>query len=242
MNHIHNHNHNQNHESETFYTLILDNFFNDPNYVRKLGIESANNKVKLKNTSNSYYRGKRSEHMSTLDINIYKKIITTLGKLYLNSNFDVDYYQDIRCTCEFQLTDETWNVGWVHHDSCFVTSIIYLNPVAPPNTGTNLYVPKSSNITTQLHSEYHKKTNFSPELRNTEEYTKKHKENNDQFVETMSIQNKYNRLISYFGCYWHCGANHFGNTNETSRLTIVTQIHDFGKSLVNRKTLPPLLG
>lgn len=167
--------------------------------------------------------------MSGINDEIYKKITIFLGKSYLKSHFVETEYKDIQCSCEFQLTDGTWSEGWVHFDSSLITSIIYLNPIAPVNSGTNIYVPKHRGIT-QLHSEYHKKTNASPKLRDTEEYAKKRKENNDQFMETTSVQNVYNRLVSFFGRQWHCGANHFGNTDDTSRLTIVTQIFSFGKS------------
>ncbi len=211
-----------------FQTQIVDNFFENPDYVRALGLEATKTQKPFGN--NGYLRGKRSEHLRTVDKLIYKKIVTSLGYLYLNVNFKEEYFEDISSTCEFQLTDGTWTEGWIHYDNSLITSVIYLHPSPAPDSGTKIFLPKKQN-TIQLHAEYHKKTNADSSLRGTEEYIAKRAENNEQFYETVSIQNVYNRMTSFFGYQWHCGSNHFGDQESNSRLTIVTQIYNFGQSL-----------
>jgi hypothetical protein len=213
-------------------THVIDDFFENPHYVRELGLKTATQIFALPRSPHLRFRGKRSCHLSKIDEKIYKKIIIYLCKACLGINFDENKYKSVESKCGFQLTDGTWTEGWVHHDGCIITSIIYLNENPPINTGTAVYIPKHPAVG-PLHVVFQKESNSDPALRVSEEHDRKRKENNDQFIETVTVQNVFNRHVSFLGNQWHRGVNHFGDTDETSRLTIVTQIFDFGDSFRN---------
>ena len=47
----------------------------------------------------------------------------------------------------------------------------------------------------------------------------------NQFIQTIQIGNVFNRMFIFPGDTFHSGDGFFGNSKETSRLTIVTFVH-----------------
>jgi hypothetical protein len=130
----------------------------------------------------------------------------------------------------FKIHEERWNsvnyngafqsVGagaktWVHSDNYTeYTGIIFLNPYAPPNTGTSFYEHRESGS-----------RRYTPEsawLNNTTTEFGKHLTDScrdDFWRRTDIVQNKFNRLMVFRGSLWHSADDYFGDDLESSRLT-----------------------
>jgi hypothetical protein len=211
------------------YLFVQDNFLSDPDHVRKIGLELCHETLFMRNNPSLPFRGLRnSRPLDSVDKKLCKQLIWGICKPLLGESFTWLDTPSVQAYFDFQLTDKSWSTGWVHTDTPnLVTSILYLSPDADPESGTNLY--KSINPGwTYTHSEFQKRSNASPELRQTEEYRQKRDENNAQFVETASIKNVYNRMVTFPAATPHAGHYYFGESREESRLALVTFIEDFG--------------
>ena len=105
---------------------------------------------------------------------------------------------------EFQICTEYENDNWIHHDTKQLAGVLYLTPNAPLENGTSLF--------------RHKKTGATSGF----EYTGEDLRNEDDWEETIRVNNVYNRLILYNGFLFHRSNNiGFGKTLEFSRLTQV---------------------
>jgi hypothetical protein len=117
----------------------------------------------------------------------------------------------------FQLTDARYEKGWVHHDSSVssITAIVYLTPGA--SSGTSLYL--KNDITQCDDSIYieQKKDSFKTKNINSDIRTK----HNNQYYETISVKGIYNRMILFESHMYHAAHEFFGDTLDTSRLTLV---------------------
>jgi hypothetical protein len=209
-------------------TTIIDNFFDDPYAVRQFGLQFSKEIQIIDIKNNIAYRGKRSDCLSE----IHPHLFNLISKKFFSSFYDlssekIEWVADIR----YQLTDGSFGPGWVHKDSpALITGIIYLNPGASIESGTSLYQPKNI-ACKQLYENIKKDANQNIDLRNSEYYVKCREENNSQFVETVRVNNIFNRLVAFDSSVYHCGTNFFGETAESSRLTIVFFIH---KLIVNQ--------
>jgi hypothetical protein len=204
--------------SNTIPHTVIDGFFDNPYSVREYGLKMAQNlDVDCKNVA---YRGKRSKCLSEIHPllfdNINRKILSSfydLGKENISWKSEIKY----------QLTDESFDDGWVHTDQyrpSLLTGIIYLTPNAPLECGTSLYWPKNL-AANQLHDQVKKDGNRDIELRRSVHYDKCRKENNDQFEKILTVNNLFNRLFIFDSHYFHCADRFFGNTEDNSRLTLV---------------------
>lgn len=130
----------------------------------------------------------------------------------------------------FKIDTEKWNEGssngafqsvpqeattWVHSDNAWeYSAIIFLNPYAPPNTGTSFYEHRETG--SKQWSEEHAWINTI----DTE-----HNSNNsescrdDVWRRTDTIQNVWNRCLIFKGKLWHSADDYFGWDLESNRLT-----------------------
>ena len=117
--------------------------------------------------------------------------------------------------------DDIRNTGWIHQDtdlSYDVAGLIYLNENANPNTGTSIFKLKSDSFVPQSH--FAKSLMFKDEKDYDEKYYKEQHDNHmSHFVETLRVENVYNRLIMYDAREFHSANNYcVGGEN---RLTLV---------------------
>lgn len=170
--------------------FVVDNFYKNPDKVREMAL----------NTSYSadlrWYKGRRSEQQFLFNglKETFEKIIgekiTVWEEHSMNGRFQF-------CTPEDQLV--------YHHDAQNWAAVLYLNPEAPYQTGTNFYASKNDNcrhegdpgIENAFVGGFFDKTKFT-------------------LVDT--IGNVYNRLVIFDSKLIHSAAEYFGTELNNSRL------------------------
>ncbi len=189
--------------------LIEDNYFEEPDLLRKIALSIDNYRIdnELRFPPNGW-RGQRSHCLSELNNDLLNRCESNIFKLcyeYFDlGNFKYKYtfseYEnpesDFMITSYFHITTEETRSAYVdfwqdrfHKDSdTAVAGIVYLNHNPPPNSGTTILDGQ-----------------------------------NNQFV---NIENKYNRLVAYEGYRIHSLSDVFGTCNETGRLTFTFFIHE----------------
>ena len=190
---------------------IIDNFYENPDGIRKYALEQNF----YKRVGN--YPGIRCDRLSDLNRPLFEFFSNKLVSLYFNDkNLKIEY--DV--ITNFQIIDNKYDVGWIHHDDIGyfdVAGVVYLVPNAPINTGTSIYRPIVDSIN-------HVNLPMDPlsiENLNLYEYEKQQKVFNSQFEKTLDVGNVYNRLVVYPVTEWHTQSGFFGINKENSRLTQV---------------------
>jgi hypothetical protein len=193
-------------------TIIQDNFFEDPDTVRKIGLTSQFIDFA------GDYPGKRTQLLSKIHPALFEQITDKIFSLYFNLKKDQLNYN---VKMGFQYVPEEFEDGWIHYDQnfkCNVSGVIYLSPDAPLNSGTSLWKP----ITAIDESIFrYKNDRYSGKEIDLAEYTKIRNAHNSQFEKTLEVSNVYNRLFAYDASQWHSAGKFFGNALQNSRLTIV---------------------
>ena len=180
---------------------IIDNFFDNPDEVRKFALDQ----IYEKDTIGSW-PGARTREIAHIDRVFFDSLFNFL-------EFSPEEY---RIVSNFQLTDESYEEGWVHKDKSIYTGVLYLSKDPIANSGTSLY--EESDCDTKYPDE---KRNWIFGTKTAEEISKFRDDNNSQFKEFVNLDNKYNRLIIFPGTIPHRANKFFGTTKEDSRLTLV---------------------
>tara|TARA_B100001250_G_C19485188_1_gene650461 strand:- start:34 stop:684 length:651 start_codon:yes stop_codon:yes gene_type:complete len=204
---------------KSYPVTIVDNFFDNPDEIRDLAL-SLNYP-----DHNSSWPGRRSLRIENINRSLFhhigNKIFSIFGK-------EPPETWDI--TMQFQrikpFSENKWdikNLGWVHNDrNVLFGGIIYLNKNPDRDTGTSIYKAKRG-IYDHTREQYAMKTSlYSGEDINIDEYTKHFNEYNNQFVDTIKVDNFYNRLLLFGGDVQH-GVRTYG-TEE--RLTLAFFCHE----------------
>tara|TARA_B100000214_G_scaffold349348_1_gene302135 strand:+ start:393 stop:1091 length:699 start_codon:yes stop_codon:yes gene_type:complete len=201
-----------------FSTRIIEDFFPEPYLWRHIALQQEYYPATV-----TTYPGKRSTPLAEIDKGLFdsfgERLLELLpmykGFFYLNASFF--------------MVDETFVNGWVHDDDpdTTITGIIYLNDDAPLNSGTTLYDDRIA----EEYGEYHKLIqqdclNSTPEER--QQATKQRNKQRSFFTPSVNIDNVFNRCVLFDPKTWHSADNFFGNTKETSRLTLVFYAHAGG--------------
>ena len=172
--------------------LVLDNFYNNPDQVRQVALDSSFG-------VRGNFPGQRTvPYMNESIKQVFQTIIRPLGG-------EITYWGD-KYTGAFQYTTKD-DQSWVHCDH-FTTwaAICYLTPDAPFSAGTGIF--------------RHKETGLSQKPDNEELSDKLCEDGMDQskwdLVDVMS--NVFNRLVIYRGDLYHKSLDYFGKTKEDGRL------------------------
>jgi hypothetical protein len=192
-------------------TTIVDDFFDNPEHIRDYALS-------LEYTKDPEFKwpGKRSRQLYDINPNLFEFIINRALSLFYRPGID---YSQWKAKCSFQLVDKSYGTGWIHKDMETITGIIYLNKENNPNAGTTIYQRKSGH--SLLNTD--KKIQFFKGDIDLETATRYRKENDEQFEETVTIKNKFNRLVMFDSGLYH-GANDFEDNNnqqDSDRLTLV---------------------
>lgn len=178
--------------------IIVDDFLDDPDYVRNVALNSDFNL-----TGN--FPGKRTYQCDELYNNeIKNKIETILNKKIIewtkHLNEDTNEIIDVDTSC-FQLCLEDATT-WIHQDPNEYTAILYLTPGAMIDSGTGIYM--------------HKKTGIFRHLKNSQ--VDDIDINNWQLI--VFSGNLYNRLFIFRGDLYHRSVvPGFGADKYSGRLT-----------------------
>jgi len=195
-------------------TLIVDNFFTDPQAVVKLsktfeyvpddqhrwpGLRT----LPLHEVDNDFFRWSTRKIMALL----YPVQIMNEGELKWNAN---QYFQ--RVPADGTLGKE----GWIHADTKEeFTVIIYLSD--HPQSGTCLYETHQFNGELKYLEE---KKRFYKDLKNRERMEKYRDKNNSQFRKKVELFSNFNRLVMFDGGQWHASRN--ADKSKSDRLTLIT--------------------
>jgi hypothetical protein len=208
-----------------------DNFYKDPDPVREFALGLDYTKY------GGFYPGFRSPCISTLNTKLFEYSVKKLLSMYGNyydiplENYEVfSYFQKIyRFSSD---PDDVINDGWIHCDgNTLLAAVVYLDKEPFSNNGTSFYHKVNSSSKTIM-SQIDGAAEQTPydriigesdhcKIDDVHWYRDKLIENNNQFNLTVSVNNCYNRLISYSGDQWHGQSNYYMPNDQDFRLTQV---------------------
>ena len=172
--------------------LILDNFYNNPEQVRQVALDSSFG-------VRGNFPGQRTEpYMNDSMREVLRNILRSLGG-------EIIYWGD-KYTGAFQYTTKH-DQSWVHCDH-FTTwaGVCYLTPSAPSSAGTGLF--------------QHKETGLFRKPEDTDLESKLNADGADlsKWLLTDVLSNRFNRLILYRGDLYHRSLDYFGEDKYSGRL------------------------
>lgn len=177
----------------TVKSVVIDNFFSDPNIIRNwgLGEKFYNSKELTEITSKvtkaeNYFPGLRTLPLTQLESSYSKLILSNVARI---GKHIFGLQGDLDIVASFQLTTENdYDMANIHTDTSSdpriaLAGVIYLTPKAPLDAGTTLYTKPPHEVTD-------------------------------------TIGNVYNRLVLYNASAYHRANRYFGNDMKTGRLTM----------------------
>ena len=194
-------------------TTIFDNFFDDPDKIRKWALS-----LEYHATTTGNWPGLRTKFIHEIDEPFFNyTCMRVLAQFYDITKENVTW----NAMMQFQLVDKKYGSGWVHSDESGgdITGLIYLSPDCHIGGGTSIYQTKQNVIQSNNDNLSHK-ISFFLDKANHDQVENFRQENNSQFEETISISNVYNRLLCFDSHLCHSAQEYFGE-GEESRLTLV---------------------
>ena len=204
-----------------FPVTIVDDFFETPEVIRQYAL----NQDYIKADSGNW-PGLRSDHIGNINPELFDVFCKKLLGLFFNFNNSTISWE-IEATFQRvpdygKLKYENMSQGWIHpDDDSFFSGVVYLNKNFPPNTGTSIYSPVCENL--EMHLE-EKRKYYTGQYISDEDYSKALEKNNSQFVETVKVENVFNRLVLFEGGEYHGVPSFYSGTGE-DRLTLVFYAH-----------------
>jgi len=198
---------------QTIPVTVLDNFFDDPDGVRKWALEQEY----FKDPAGAW-PGKRTLPLDRLNLPLLEHLSRKYFSLFFNFDKEDVHWKIDAC---FQMIDKHAGSGWVHHDSPQrISGIIYLSPGADLNSGTSIFRRKDgARITNFERVNKIRMASYRGEVTSAEADTIR-LEDREVYEETIKVSNVYNRLLT-FDSYLHHSAQEFFGEDIDSRLTLV---------------------
>lgn len=189
-------------------TIILDNFFNDP-----LKIVHFAKSLEYYQDTEGRWPGERTKQIYELN----KYFFENYGSKILSVLYPTIRQKNFYCSLYFQkISKEYVNKGWIHQDSdSDFTTIVYLSQ--HKECGTSLF--DSKNVSCEIINTENKKNMYLN--KNFEEQEKYLDENNNQFIETVKINSKFNRLLMFDSAQFHSAQKFIENNIEEDRLILI---------------------
>ena len=118
-------------------TLIIDDFFEDPYRV----IEFAKEQEYFPRNDEQYFEGIRSPDLRDIDNEFYNYAVSKIIYSYFDKdkNYDVQGNLNFHRLGEKDYNDPHWINDKVHRDATITSTVIYLTPDAPMESGTQVY-------------------------------------------------------------------------------------------------------
>ena len=192
----------------TYPVTIVDNFFSDPDAI----VEMAES-MSFYNPNTGNWPGERTKQIYVENEAFFNYFGLKIYSLFYESNPDFwklqCHFQKINPFCKDKYGKK--NRGWVHQDeNCFFGGIVYLTKNPEPDTGTSIYKAKDGysfqfNETLRMKEKLYKSMEVDDN-----EYEIEFDKMNDQYVETVRVENVYNRLLMFNNTTYH-GVNTFGS-------------------------------
>ena len=213
----------------TYPITIIDDFFEDPDAI----VEIANN-LKYYPPDIGNWPGVRTKGLHLEDNRLFTYVGEKIHLLFHDTVPDVWelqlHFQKIKPFHKEKYHKK--NRGWIHQDiDTLFGGIVYLNKDTEPDTGTSVYKAKYG-YSLQFKEELQvKEKTYLGDTIPDEDYEKAFDASHDQYIETVKVENVYNRFV-LFNNKTHHGVKTFG-TKE--RLTL----NFFGMAMAGK--VPPLL-
>lgn len=197
---------------------VVDDFFPDPFLVRNTALKCDNFSCL------SQYPGKRCKvPLKTQDLTL------NLIEKYIKQKFKISKKDPEGMS--FNFIDSSYCCGMTHSDHPVATysCIIFLSPQPQKTSGIEIYQKyEGKNINPIIVESNKVKEYFFSSSRNIIEKIKykniSHKIRKKQ-KNKIVIENKFNRMVFFDSDMLHNAQNYFGNTKESSRLTLMTFLH-----------------
>lgn len=212
-------------------TTVIDNFLPDPDEVVRFMHRCAFEE------NHPSYPGKRSRHLHVLDEKLHQHLdykICSLFKMEKSPNLSSCYFFQ-KIEPKYPKWDER-SMDMIHVDSpCDMGGVIYLDKDPDPDAGTSTYTNKTfAHITPEANQLWWDL--YEGKDIDVEKFKKNYHEYTDQFEETVTVKNRYNRLILFDGTTYHRCPTH----GDKTRHTIVFFFGDASLGPDRAENAPPL--
>ncbi len=195
-----------------FPITCVDNFFDDPQEVRDLALSLEFSE------STSRYPGKRTKNLhvaSPVYFNYFCKKI--MGIFYDFKDKSISWEINTSFQIIEPFKNNQLNKGWIHtDDDQMFAGLIYLNPSPNLDGGTSIFKPKKIGMSA---INVEQKRNFYETGEENEKVVQDLEQNNEQFIETITFKNVYNRMICFGGEQYHAASSYV--SEDEPRLTQV---------------------
>lgn len=207
-----------------FPTLVMDNFYNNPDKVREMALA-----CEYGPSYHGEWPGVRTALLNELDGEFFQKFCLKIINIFYDTNFHtvsldvVSYFQKIEPYSDDPNSNK--NKGWIHKDDMIYAGIIYLNPDNELNTGTSVYhTNKNFNQDYVFKTGKKAKENLYKNGKD-KNYDTIFEKSNAMFTEVTRVHNVYNRLILIDGESYHAAQSLY--TSGDPRLTQVFFVKKF---------------
>ena len=213
-------------------TLIIDNFFDDPDEIRNIGLSLDKDKI------NNAYPGIRSKPLHLAKPDFFNwSTNKILSAVFNHQPEDMPLNFDAYQAFQFIKPNSKEGHGWIHNDNNFeFTAIAYLSK--HKNCGTSLYKRKEGIFPFQKDSHIKnnniKKEYYGSNKKYDDRYLKARDEQNQGFERTVKVESIYNRLLIFDGFQFHGVENFYDAAIKEDRMTLIT----FFDNIHGAKRLP----
>ena len=213
-------------------TLIIDNFFNDPDEVRNIGFSLDKEEI------NNAYPGERSKPLHIVNPSFFNwSTNKILSAVFNHQPEDLKLTFDAYQSFQFIKSNPKEGHGWVHNDNDYeFTAMVYLSK--HKNCGTSLYKRKEGSFPFQRDSHINnnniKKIYYGSNKKYDEKYFKARDEQNEGFERTVKVESLYNRLLIFDSFQYHGVENFYDPKIKEDRMTLIT----FFNNIHGAKRLP----
>jgi hypothetical protein len=228
---------------DKFWPVTLDNFFENPDEIRELGLCMMESVEVVKSSDQGgRWPGCRSESLWETDERLAQRITEKILSCYFNLDLEQLFWS--HCDLQFQLIpsidkdkNNIKNRGWIHRDvplqklkrklnyqsepkNCHeLAGLIYLTPDIEPGTGTSLFNMKKDKTLNDWKETIDVRIPvFKGDPISDEEVKKAWERHKSCFIEKVRFENIYNRLIMYDTEEFHAANSYY--TAKDSRLTL----------------------
>jgi len=220
-----------------FNTTIIDSFYKNPKEISDIALS-----LDYFLSENGTFPGKRTRNLKDIDNDLYYYCCNQFLYSYFDLardqvSWDIDTY--------FQLIspfhndpNNIANQGWIHTDKAILLAgVVYLTPDADPNSGTSFYKKTSHEVDNYIDErrEFHKTGIIN------DEYFPAWIKHESNFEKTLTVNNYYNRLVSYDGNVYHKANNHHAGKPRLTQTFFVKNLHLKATPTIQRMNVMPSL-
>jgi hypothetical protein len=210
--------------NKLFPVCVIDDFYTDPYAVRECALSQKFNP----NTDNRW-PGARTDPIDTFNEDLFYhfcgKILSLFYSMDEIKNYKVDTYFQLIKPFHPEKTNKN-NRGFIHQDETLFGGVVYLDPDPEERTGTSIYTPKTkwwhpSKLDGQANNIKFKKYAGNPL---NDEDMETWDKSRDQYVESIRVENIFNRCILFDGNNHH-GVPYFGTKERLTQVFFIPALH-----------------